>query len=111
MQDEKTPAQSSILSTNLQPMDGAGQRYAYVREVADYLATRTSIRPRIAIVLGTGLDGVADTIQNPIYVDYVDIPHFPRTTVLGHRGRLVFGTLHGVSVVAMQGRFPIYKGY
>lgn len=67
--------------------------------------------PRVAIVLGTGLGGMAEHITTPTIVPYTDIPHFPRSTVAGHAGRLVLGELRGVPVAAMQGRFHLYEGY
>jgi purine-nucleoside phosphorylase len=85
--------------------------YAEAFEAANYLAIRSGNQPRVAMVLGTGLGGVADTMQNTIVVPYTDIPHFPCNTVLGHEGRLAFGALHGVQVAAMQGRFHLYEGY
>ena len=68
-------------------------------------------KPRVAIVLGTGLGGLAERIENPTAIEYANLPHFPRSTVLGHVGRLILGTLGGVSVAAMQGRFHLYEGY
>lgn len=64
-----------------------------------------------ALVLGSGLGDLADEIENPIVIDYHDIPHFPISTVPGHKGRLVAGRLEGKSVIAMQGRFHFYEGW
>ncbi len=71
----------------------------------------TQESPEVAVVLGSGLGAFADELQNPVRVDYHDIPHFPRSTVKGHAGKLVFGTLHGKKLVVMQGRFHYYEGY
>ncbi|HWA98178.1 MAG TPA: purine-nucleoside phosphorylase [Pirellulales bacterium] len=68
-------------------------------------------RPRVAIILGSGLGGLADEIDPAIAFAYSDLPHFPRSTAIGHRGRLVCGRLADVEVVAMQGRFHSYEGY
>ena len=68
-------------------------------------------KPQVGIILGTGLGGLADKIDKVAEVKYSDIPDFPQSTVAGHHGRLVFGTLGGVNVVAMQGRFHYYEGY
>lgn len=68
-------------------------------------------QPRVAIVLGTGLGGLAAQIDVEASIDYADIPHFPRSTAVSHRGRLVCGLLDGVPVVAMEGRFHFYEGY
>ena len=67
--------------------------------------------PRVGIVLGTGLGGLADAIDVQASVAYPDLPHFPVSTVESHEGRLLLGTLEGVPVVAMQGRFHRYEGY
>ncbi|MFT5528327.1 MAG: purine-nucleoside phosphorylase, partial [Pirellulaceae bacterium] len=66
---------------------------------------------RVAIILGTGLGGLAEHIDREAVIDYRDIPHFPHSTALSHRGQLVIGKLGGVPVVAMQGRCHLYEGY
>ena len=67
--------------------------------------------PRIAIVLGSGLGKLADQIENPLTIPYSDIPHFRRSTAVGHKGNLIVGSLGGKPVAAMQGRFHYYEGY
>ena len=67
--------------------------------------------PKIAMVLGSGLGSLGDEVEDPIFVDYRDIPHFKSSTAPGHRGRLVFGTLEGKPVAVMQGRMHHYEGY
>ncbi|MDR2912828.1 MAG: purine-nucleoside phosphorylase [Alistipes sp.] len=67
--------------------------------------------PEVGIILGTGLGGLVGSIDIAASIDYADIPDFPVSTVEGHRGRMVFGTLGGRRVVAMQGRFHYYEGY
>ena len=67
--------------------------------------------PRIAIVLGSGLGKLADQIENPFAIPYSDIPHFRRSTAVGHKGNLIVGSLGGKPVAAMQGRFHYYEGY
>jgi purine-nucleoside phosphorylase len=69
------------------------------------------LNPRIGIVLGSGLGAVADAITGPLVLPYSEIPHFPRSTVEGHSGRIVAGCLAGVPVIAMQGRVHFYEGY
>ncbi|MBM2840394.1 MAG: punA [Bacteroidetes bacterium] len=76
-----------------------------------FLRTKTKLQPSIGIILGTGLGGLAKEIKAEVVVDYGDIPHFPISTVESHHGKLIFGTLAGKSVVAMQGRFHYYEGY
>ena len=68
-------------------------------------------RPHAGIILGTGLGGLVEQIQVEAAIDYETIPHFPRSTAISHRGRLVCGTLNGLPVMAMEGRFHMYEGY
>lgn len=70
-----------------------------------------SQKPQIAIVLGSGLGALADLINHPVSLSYDHIPHFPVSTVTGHAGALVAGTLNGKTVVCMKGRFHNYEGY
>lgn len=82
--------------------------------IADALAAiraRTRAEPRVGIVLGTGLGGLAGRIEDVTAIPYQDIPHFPLSTVESHAGRLLVGKLGGRDVVAMQGRFHRYEGY
>jgi purine-nucleoside phosphorylase len=72
---------------------------------------RSRVTPKIAIILGTGLGGLASEIEVESAIPYADIPHFPLSTVESHQGRLLLGTLEGRPVVAMQGRFHRYEGY
>lgn len=67
--------------------------------------------PRAGVILGTGLGGLAAQIESPVALSYEEIPHFPRSTAIGHAGRLVCGTLAGLPIVAMEGRFHAYEGY
>ncbi len=83
-----------------------------IKRTVEWLAAQTcNFSPEVGIILGSGLGSFVDTIEVEYAINYEDIPSFPRSTVEGHRGRLVFGTLHGKRVVAMQGRFHIYEGY
>lgn len=82
-----------------------------INEAADYLKSQIDIQPKIGIILGTGLGGLAEKITVHKKISYEDIPHFPVSTVTGHSGQLVFGELGGKQVVAMQGRFHYYEGY
>jgi purine-nucleoside phosphorylase len=83
----------------------------HIDEALRFLRTKTSAKPSIGIILGTGLGGLAKEITQETVIDYENIPHFPVSTVESHHGRLIFGTLAGKSVVAMQGRFHYYEGY
>lgn len=78
---------------------------------AAHLETRIGVRPSVALVLGSGLGDLADAIEDPAILPYGEIPGFPRSTVAGHRGRLVAGRLAGAPVVAFQGRFHAYEGH
>ena len=87
------------------------RQLAKVKESVAFLESETKLRPHIAIVLGTGLGGLADKIKAAAVISYKNIPNFPISTVVSHEGRLIFGSLGGKSVVAMQGRFHFYEGY
>jgi purine-nucleoside phosphorylase len=82
-----------------------------IDEVVKAIRARTSCRPRVAIILGSGLNGLAESVEKPDVIPFGDLPHFPVSTVLGHAGRLVIGTLEGQTVFVMQGRIHFYEGY
>lgn len=79
-------------------------------KTAHYLKNRIEFTPEIAIILGSGLGKLADSIEDSIEISYEEIPNFPRTTVAGHEGKLIFGTIKNRKVVAMKGRFHYYEG-
>jgi purine-nucleoside phosphorylase len=85
--------------------------YEAIQKAAAFLLAKTQLRPRIGVILGTGLGGFAEALELETAIDYGDIPHFPTSTVQSHRGQLLFGTLQGVPVVVMAGRFHYYEGY
>ena len=85
--------------------------YDTVKQSADFIKNKLEGTPEIGLILGSGLGVLADEIENPIAIPYSDIPNFPVSTVHGHAGQLVIGTLEGKTVVAMQGRFHFYEGY
>ena len=83
-----------------------------IKKTAAWIQAQTAgFRPEVGIVLGTGLGDFAEQIEAAYSLDYKSIPGFPVSTVEGHKGRLIFGTLEGRKVVAMQGRFHYYEGY
>lgn len=82
-----------------------------ILEAANYIRSKTNIKPKIGIVLGSGLGIYVDQIQNKQIIPYQDIPHFKRTSVEGHEGRLILGEVHGVPVAALQGRIHSYEGH
>ncbi|MFC4078165.1 purine-nucleoside phosphorylase [Salinithrix halophila] len=81
------------------------------RLAVEVIRKQSKTRPRIGLVLGSGLGVLAEEIVNPDIIPYGEIPHFPVSTVEGHAGQLVIGELEGQPVVAMQGRFHYYEGY
>jgi len=85
--------------------------YTKVVETTKFLEKATEYRPKIAIVLGSGLGNLVDFIEEKVEIEYTEIPNFPVSTVAGHDGKLVFGKIGGVEVVAMKGRFHFYEGY
>lgn len=86
--------------------------YDRAAEAANYIKQRSAgAEPRVAVVLGSGLGGVADAIENSIEIPYEEIPYFCRSTVEGHAGRLIIGSCGGTDIIAMKGRFHYYEGY
>ena len=82
------------------------------KESAQYIKERMgNIEPKIAIVLGSGLGVLSEDIQNKTVIKYQDIPNFPISTVAGHAGELIIGTLENIPIIAMNGRFHYYEGY
>jgi len=82
-----------------------------VSEAVDYVRDKWDTAPAVGLVLGTGLGGIAEQIENRTTVEYEQIPHFPKSTVAFHAGQLVCGDLCGAPLVAMEGRFHYYEGY
>jgi len=76
-----------------------------------YLTTRTSIRPRVAVVLGSGLGAFADELSESVSIPYSEIPGFPKSTAIGHAGKLILGKVGGIETAVMAGRFHLYEGY
>ena len=81
-----------------------------IRAAADYIRTRTTHRPTIGMILGSGLGDFADTLEDAVHIPYSEIPNFPVSTAPGHVGVLVFGRKMGAEVVVMQGRIHFYEG-
>ena len=82
-----------------------------INQTASFISQKLQNKPEIGIILGTGLAGLAREINIEQVINYEDIPNFPVSTVEGHYGKLIFGTLGGKHVMAMQGRFHFYEGY
>ncbi|HEY4382545.1 MAG TPA: purine-nucleoside phosphorylase [Acidobacteriaceae bacterium] len=85
--------------------------YSKAQEAVDYIFTQAGLPPRVGIILGSGLGGFAAQVSDPIEIPYGVIPHFPQSTVVGHSGQLVLGTIGGIPVAVMQGRVHAYEGY
>jgi len=93
-------------------MTGDIKRYVErVNEATAYLKGMIERTPEFCIVLGSGLQVIADSVENQKRISYKDIPEFPISTAPGHKGELIFGTLNGKEVVLMNGRFHYYEGY
>lgn len=82
-----------------------------ISETLAFLRRRVTRRPRVMLILGSGLGALADDIEDAVRIPYAEIPGFPPATVAGHSGMLVAGTLEGAECVAMQGRFHLYEGH
>lgn len=82
-----------------------------VRKATEYIKSKISDSPEVCIVLGSGLHGIAESVENPLRISYKEIPEFPVSTAPGHKGELIFGKLNGKNVVLMNGRFHYYEGY
>jgi purine-nucleoside phosphorylase len=85
--------------------------FTQAEEAAQFILAQTTMRPTIAIVLGSGLGDFADSLSDAVRIPYAAIPYFARSTAIGHAGRLVIGKAGANAVVAMQGRFHPYEGY
>ncbi len=85
--------------------------YENAEETRDYIKSRFDDEVKIALVLGSGLGGFADDVENAVVIPYEEIPHFAVSTVAGHSGRLVIGDVAGVKIAVQQGRFHYYEGY
>ena len=85
--------------------------FVRAESAAQFLLSQTSLRPRIGLVLGSGLGAFADELSEATRIPYAQIPSFPRSTAVGHAGNMVIGKADGIPVAAMQGRVHLYEGY
>ena len=88
-----------------------GAQFARAEKAASFIRKKTKLRPQIALVLGSGLGAFADEFADATRIPYAKIPHFPRSTAIGHAGQLVIGKVEAVPVAGMQGRVHLYEGY
>jgi len=86
-------------------------QFSIADAAAQFILSRTPLRPRIGLVLGSGLGVFADSLTDAVRVPYAEIPKFPHSTAIGHAGRMVVGNAGSVPVAAMQGRVHLYEGY
>jgi len=89
----------------------ANAQFARAEAAARFIQKKTKLRPKIALVLGSGLGAFADEFASATRIPYGKIPHFPRSTAIGHAGQLVLGKVDGIEVAGMQGRVHLYEGY
>ena len=85
--------------------------FQQTQSAADYIRAQTSLKPALGIILGSGLGNFATQVESPTTISYADIPNWPLSTVVGHSGKLVLGTIGGIPVAVMQGRVHAYEGY
>ncbi len=85
--------------------------FSQATRAARFILSKTKLRPRIALVLGSGLGAFADEFANAVRIPYKKIPHYPQSTAIGHAGQLVIGKVGNVGVAGMQGRVHLYEGY
>jgi purine-nucleoside phosphorylase len=85
--------------------------FSHANEAVKFILARSPLRPRIALVLGSGLGGFADDLEDAVRIPYAEIPHFPQSTAIGHAGTLVIGKLKKTPLAVMQGRVHLYEGY
>lgn len=89
----------------------ANKEFQQAESAARFISKKSKLRPKIGLVLGSGLGAFADEFEKATRIPYAKIPHFPRSTAVGHAGQLVVGRVEGVDVVGMQGRVHLYEGY
>jgi len=105
---ERAPRKRVVAAQQVRQLPGEFERAGLA---ADFIFSRTKLRPQIALVLGSGLGAFADEFSGATKIPYTEIPHFPRSTAIGHAGQLVIGKVGAVPVAGMQGRVHLYEGY
>src|SRR6266849_3914666 len=93
------------------PRTTVNDHFHAAESAAQFVLAQTSLRPRVGLVLGSGLGGFADSLSEAVRIPYAKIPAFPRSTAIGHAGQMVIGKAGDVAVAAMQGRVHLYEGY
>jgi purine-nucleoside phosphorylase len=92
-------------------MQTTDNEFSSAREAADFLLSQTDLRPEIGLILGSGLGSFTEELSDAVRIPYTVIPHFPRSTAVGHAGQMVLGYVKNAPVAAMQGRVHLYEGY
>jgi purine-nucleoside phosphorylase len=105
-----TPQNAASQASNQTPTHRLDQ-HTRVTQALTHIFLKSELKPTLGIILGSGLGGFASQVENAITIPYAEIPNFPRSTVEGHGGKLVIGTVNGVAVAVMQGRVHAYEGY
>lgn len=103
MADQKQPTSAAESS--------APDLHTRVTQALTHIFLKTDLQPTLGIILGSGLGGFASQVESAVVIAYGEIPNFPRSTVEGHEGKLVLGTIAGINVAVMQGRVHAYEGY
>lgn len=85
--------------------------FELVKESADYISSKVNAKADVAVILGSGLGGIVDVIENKEIIPYKEIPNFPHSSVVGHAGNLIFGNIGNTRIMALQGRFHYYEGF
>ncbi len=85
--------------------------YERIEEAVSFVRERTDVVPEVAVIIGTGLAGLAEDVDVKAEIPFVEVPHFPEPTAISHEGKLLLGTLEGRPVVVMDGRFHYYEGH
>lgn len=111
MNNNEVPIKNGIHTSNVNAVTNNDYTYEKVKSIADWIMEKVTIKPIVGIVCGSGLGGLGDRLESPNAIPYSTIPNFPSSTVVGHKGNLIFGLLNKVPVVCMQGRFHAYEGY
>jgi purine-nucleoside phosphorylase len=93
------------------PIINSDSEFERAESASNFIFTKTDLQPQIALVLGSGLGAFADEFESPTKIPYAEIPHFPRSTAIGHAGQLVVGKVGEIPVAGMQGRVHLYEGY
>jgi purine-nucleoside phosphorylase len=108
--NKKTPSFEKRAATTSARGTSVGE-YERAEAAAEFIFSQTPLRPKIALVLGSGLGAFADEFSSATKIPYAKIPHFPRSTAIGHAGNLVIGKVESIPVAGMQGRVHLYEGY